>query len=137
RAVAQGNAKAARNLAYLYYFGRGVPRDPERAAELFAEAAADGESRADYNLGFIYYNGKGVPRDLARAAEHLRAAALRGDADSQIFLARMHLFGAGVPQDLQRAYFWTLLGAAQKPKLAEDYFDLLRGRPDRPAFGPT
>jgi TPR repeat protein len=57
--------------------GHGVPADPERAAELFAQAAQAGIADAMFQLGNAYASGEGVDED-ARAAMrwYLRAAAL-------------------------------------------------------------
>ena len=123
-----GNAKAMRNLAYLYYFGKGVRGDPARARALFAAAAEAGLDKAKYNLGYLYYRGEGVPRNLSIAAYHFGQAAEAGNADAQLMLSRIYILGDGVKQDPAKAFFWALLGAVQKPDLAEWHFDKLRGQ---------
>jgi hypothetical protein len=69
-----------------------------------------------------------VPRDLAVAAYHFGQAAEGGNSAAQLMLSRMYLLGEGVEADPARAYFWALLGAVQKPGLAEWHFDKLRGQ---------
>jgi TPR repeat protein len=69
-----------------------------------------------------------MPRDLALAAYYFGQAAEGGNGDAQLMLSRMYLLGEGVEIDFAKAFFWALLGAVQKPVLAEWYFDKLRGK---------
>lgn len=64
--------------AMAYEHGEGVPRDPERAAGLYCEAARGGDAEAMYSLGWMYLNGRGVPRDDAVATTLFDMAVFKG-----------------------------------------------------------
>ena len=54
------------------------------------------------------------------AAHHFGHAAEAGNPDAQLMLSRLYILGNGVKRDPDKAFFfWTLLGAVQKPRLAE------------------
>ncbi|MDQ8021623.1 MAG: transglycosylase SLT domain-containing protein [Moraxellaceae bacterium] len=60
--------------------GEGAPRDPERAAGLYCEAARMGDAEAQYSLGWMYANGRGVARSATYAASLFATAAAQGHA---------------------------------------------------------
>ncbi len=65
-------------LASLYQIGKGVPKDIERAIELYKRAAELGHPEAQFNLGNIYLLGEGVKADEAWALTYYRQAASQG-----------------------------------------------------------
>lgn len=67
----------------------GVKRNPEKAVELYCEAARLGDVEAQYNLGWMFANGRGIPRDDATAAYFFSMAAKQGDALSQRMLRQV------------------------------------------------
>ncbi|HMY48177.1 MAG TPA: transglycosylase SLT domain-containing protein [Rhodocyclaceae bacterium] len=86
-AVADGDAvlpsgvDGARMLveqAVAFEHGEGVPRDLERAAVLYCEAARAGDPEAMYSLGWMYLNGRGVLRDDAVATTLFDMAIVKG-----------------------------------------------------------
>ena len=59
----RGDVQSVINLAYIYYYGRGVARDYARAYELYARAALlGGEPEAYWKLGDLYASGKFVDK---------------------------------------------------------------------------
>lgn len=54
-------------------------RNPEKAVELYCEAARLGDIEAQYNLGWMYAMGRGITRDDATAAYFFSMAAKQGD----------------------------------------------------------
>jgi TPR repeat protein len=69
-ALAQVHAGAAHNLGILYAQGKGVPRDPRRAKELFELAVAMSGDEAMASLGLLLLRSEaGVERDLVEAAK--------------------------------------------------------------------
>lgn len=72
-------AIALRTEAKGFEHGNGSPRNPDKAAELYCEAARLGDAEAQYNLGWMYAMGRGVPRDDAAAAYFFVMAANQGD----------------------------------------------------------
>lgn len=61
------------------YGENGTKKAPEKAVELYCEAARLGDVEAQYNLGWMLANGRGVPRDEATAAYFFTMAAKQGD----------------------------------------------------------
>ena len=56
-----GDARAQSSLGFMYYSGRGVPRDSARAAEFFGRAAEQGEPTAQLFLSMMLFKSDGVP----------------------------------------------------------------------------
>jgi TPR repeat protein len=82
-----GDARAQTGLGFMYYSGRGVPRDSVRAAEFFQRAADQGEPTAQLFLALMYFKSDGVPMnaplammwvELALAGGQVEAFELRG-----------------------------------------------------------
>ncbi len=59
--------------------GKGVPQDPEKAKELFTDAAKDGNDLAMFGLG-VYYESIG---DNKTAIEWYTKAAMQGNPEAQ------------------------------------------------------
>ena len=74
-----GSAPAQFNLALLFYDGRGVPQDFERAARWFEKAADRGYTAAQRNLGELYFIGKGVKRDFVHSYKWFNLCAASGN----------------------------------------------------------
>lgn len=77
-AVGDANPQQLVEQALAFEHGEGVPRDPERAADLYCEAVRYGNAEAMYNLGWMYANGRGVPRDDGVAATLFEMALFKG-----------------------------------------------------------
>jgi len=75
-----GNRNATRQLAEMYYLGRG---EVERNFSEANRAAQRGHIQAQHNRGMLYHEGKGVVRDPLQAYFWLKVAALQGDDVSQ------------------------------------------------------
>lgn len=73
-----GAASGLVERAAKYEHGEAVPRDYQRALELYCQAARSGNPTAFLNLGWMYLNGRGVARDDARAVAWLKRAANHG-----------------------------------------------------------
>ena len=78
--VEKGNAAAYNKLASCYAQGtNGIPRDHQKAAELWLKAGELGCAEAYSQLGFLYYNGIGVEGDKKKAKHYWELAAMKGD----------------------------------------------------------
>ena len=100
-------ARAAKNLAQLYYDGTLVGKDLHKAYVYFGQAADwNYGAYAHYMLGRMHEAGEGVPVTLTEAAYHYRLAALDGNMDALRRLTNFYLTGQGVDLDLDRAAFW-------------------------------
>jgi TPR repeat protein len=77
-----GDARSAAGIGYMYYTGRGVPRDFVRAAEHFERAAERGEPTAQAFLALMYFNADGVPKSLPLALMWLELAIAGGQPET-------------------------------------------------------
>jgi uncharacterized protein len=82
-----GDARAQSGLGFMYFSGRGVPRDSVRAAEFFRRAAEQGEPTAQLFLALMHFKSDGVPMstplammwvELAMAGGQVEAFEIRG-----------------------------------------------------------
>lgn len=103
----QGNPTAQYWLAHMMELGLGVPRDPDRAVELYKKAAAQDVAAAQLRLGEIYLHGNLVPPDFAQAKMYLQRAAYHGDARAAMLLGQVYRIGLGVSQNAKEAYSWS------------------------------
>ena len=87
--------------ALAYEHGEGVPRDPERAAELYCEAVRSGNAEAMYSLGWMYANGRGVPRDDGYAATLFEMAIVKGHAGAEKARRVVGDYSGAVPECLK------------------------------------
>ncbi len=101
-------AYAAIVLGDLYYDGRYVKKDLEKAYQLFEQAADTPQNKAaaHYRLGFMHEHGQGVPVTYTEAAYHYRIAALEGHVPALRRLINFYLTGTGVSLDFDRATSW-------------------------------
>lgn len=76
------NADALIALGAMYYEGRGVEQDYEKAAKYYKEAADTGNSQAMSNYGYNCYYGNGVEVDYEKAYQYFAYAAVLGEYDA-------------------------------------------------------
>ncbi|MBU1682515.1 sel1 repeat family protein [Patescibacteria group bacterium] len=75
----QGDAGAQYSLGKMYFAGKGVPQDKEKAIKWFTTAAENGDNFSQYTLGGIYAEGKGVLQDFVQAYVWYNIAASQGN----------------------------------------------------------
>ena len=80
--AAAGDARAQTGLGFMYYSGRGVPRDSSKAAEFFDRAANQGEPTAQLFLALMYARSDGVPQSPPLAMMWLELAMAGGQAEA-------------------------------------------------------
>ncbi len=105
-AAEEGDPDAQDRLAQAYATGRGVAKDPAKAAVWYRKAADQGNVYAQGLLGLAYKYGAGVAKDGAEAARWYRKAAEQGDGLSAYWLGLLYERGDGVPEDLKEAAKW-------------------------------
>lgn len=81
--AANGDPLAQYTIAYLTDQGVNIPKDPEKAKEMYTKAApglmtaaAKGHPAASFALAHMYANGKGVEKDANKAAQYHKWAKL-------------------------------------------------------------
>lgn len=109
-----GDRSAMRQLAELYYLGRGgVQQDFGEAARWYERLAKQGDAHAQASLGLMYARGYGVPKNLETARRWWSFAAAQNDPGAQYNLGVIYATGEGIPQDYKQAAHW-LDRAAQR-----------------------
>lgn len=97
-----GNTSAQVELGVKYAYAEGVPKDQQKANQLFCGAAKYGSVEGLYNLGWAYANGRGVTRDDGVAARLFAMAADRGHPHASRLLSVVPVNGdAPVPACMQ------------------------------------
>lgn len=117
-----GSPGAEVAVGTCYADGKGVPRDPQQAAEWYRKAAEQGNLSGELHLAALYRDGAGktFPRDMTQAAAWYRKAAEQGDPGAQGTLGMLYTLGQGVAQSDVEAYFWLDLAAsAASPNQAQ------------------
>jgi TPR repeat protein len=120
KAAAQGNARGEWNLGGMYDYGRGAPKDPNKAILWYKKAAAQGNADAELSLGTKYESGEGVTQDNQTALEWYRKAALGGSELAQTMLGSDYLNGFNVPADVSEAIKWFRMAAEQGDFYSEE-----------------
>ena len=69
---------AVKKLADLYYSGKGVPLNYEKAAHWYQKAADQGNAEAQFQLSHLYTVGLGVMHDYTQARYWVKQAADQG-----------------------------------------------------------
>ncbi|HEY6256017.1 MAG TPA: tetratricopeptide repeat protein [Xanthobacteraceae bacterium] len=77
-----GDARAQTGLGFMYYSGRGVPRDSVRAAEFFRRAAEQGEPTAQLFLALMHFRSDGVPGSAPLAMMWVELAMAGGQTEA-------------------------------------------------------
>lgn len=101
-----GHAPSQYRLGLLYQLGKGVPRDLNRAAYWFEQAARRNDVGGQYGLAEAYLRGAGVPASPERAFEWFHRLAERGYAPAQYQVARAYAEGRGIMRDDHLAVVW-------------------------------
>ncbi|AZB65661.1 caspase-1, p20 [Cereibacter sphaeroides] len=111
KAVDAGYASAMVYLGQMYLDGQAVPRDFDRARELFEAADARGETAALTALAWIHRAGVGVPEDPARALDFYRQGAARGNDWAMTNIGEFYQKGLSVARDPVEAVRWYTAAA--------------------------
>ena len=116
----QGDAKAQLTLGWMYYYGKGLPKDYVEAARWYRKSADQGNARAQHSLGFMYHHGQGVSQDDAEAVRWYRKSVEQGYPKAQYNLGYMYYYGyGGVPRDRVEAVRLFQQAAAQGDQYAK------------------
>ena len=106
----RAHAGAAHNLGILYAQGKGVPKDPRLAMELFELAISLGGDDAMYSLGLLLLRGEGMESDPVEAGKWALLAA-QGDASAEVRTLLDVITQQLTPQQVEeaqaRAASWT------------------------------
>jgi len=115
-----GDGEAQHNLAFAYYFGKGVEKNNTKAFELWLQAAENGYVYSQEQLAYQYKEGFAIQKNLEKANFWSSKAfnqnlikAKNGESEFQCNLAKNYLYGQGVKKDSKEALYW-FRSAAEK-----------------------
>ena len=114
-AAKQTNAAAEYAIGCLFHEGKGVARDPVRAAQWFGRAALSDLPNAHYNLACLLQNELLNDENALRAFTHYLRAAKYGHAQAQYNLGLIYYEGRSsfVGGSFPDAWAWWKLAAEQ------------------------
>ena len=99
----QGHILAAAAIGDVYFWGKGVAIDYERAMAAYKIAAEAGHAVSQHQLGFMYYTGLGVAVNFEQARPWIEKAAAQDYPDAVGMLGVMYFMGEGVTPSWRRA----------------------------------
>ncbi len=124
--ASSGERKATRELAEMYYVGRGgVEQSFGEAARWYERLAKQGDARAQTSLGLMYARGYGVAKNMDAARRWWNFAASQNDPGAQYNLGVIYSTGDGVPQDYPQAVRWLDLAAQRGHVQAQHNLSML------------
>jgi len=85
-----GDSTAQFDVAQMYQYGLGIPKNAEEAIRYYRLAAAQQELPAEYNLGLMYLQGDGITANHQLGLDWLNDAAFKGNPYAQYALARIY-----------------------------------------------
>ena len=97
-------------LGECYYFGTGIEKDNDKAADILMKPAQQGNANAQLVLGLLYYN---IKEDYEKAFDYYKIAAEQGMAIGQAYLGFMYYRGNGIENDNKKAIEWLEKSADQ------------------------
>jgi len=128
KSATEGSKEAMLILAYMYFHGKEVAQNKQKAINWYKQAAQlkPNEKHNGFNVmamyltAWMYDTGQGVEQDHKQAFEWYKKAADAGYGDAQLRLAEMYQHGLGIEQNNQLAIEWYQTAAEQ------DYHKALR-----------
>jgi TPR repeat protein len=99
----RGESQSCNDLALMFYEGREVSQDWERASFYFKEACDKNHGAGCFNLATVYASGSGVTKDPSFAAEIFEKGCDLLNAPSCFALAEARMKGEGMERDAPRA----------------------------------
>ena len=103
------SSPTAFNIIATYYVDGeyGMPRDHQKANELFLKAGELGCAEAYSRLGYSFSNGRGMEIDKKKAKHYYELAAMRGDVEARHNLSVLE----GKAGNMDRAYKHFVIAA--------------------------
>lgn len=121
-AAEAGDAVKLRELADLYYAGKGVAKNLGEAYKQYLASAEKGDVLSEATVGWMLRNGQGVTRDYKKCLEWYTKAADKGHVESQLGVAELYYNSVGLPKrDYATAYQWYLIASGLGSKEAKAF----------------
>jgi len=110
-AFAEGYLNAGNHLADLYFAGKHVTRDIEKAHEWLFRVAEKGNERTMAILGHYLVTGSHGKTDMARGMALLEQAIAKNYVPAYLWIGNVYKDGKGVAKDTAKAKEWFERGA--------------------------
>ncbi len=95
------------NLGSMYYHGRGIEQDFEKAISYYERAANMNHPTALFDLGVMYHQGgRGVEQDSEKAISYYERVANMGSSDAFFNVGIIYDTGEGIEQDFEKAIYY-------------------------------
>ena len=101
-----GFVEAQHKLALLYYDGRRIEKNLDKAFQWLSKAAEQAYAPAQYQLAMMHYNGEGTERNWDKALQWMSKAVEQAYAPAQYSLAMMYYDGEGTERNWDMAFQW-------------------------------
>ena len=124
----KGDAKAAFDLAHMYFSGVGVPVSHSDGWTHLLASANGGHPDAMVELAMRYASGMGTQQSLILASLWYRRAAHLGDSMAAFNLASMYEAGTEIAKDPLYAYAWYVIALKNGNMAARERADELRSK---------
>ena len=101
-------AEAQLYLGNLYYMGKGISKDHEKALNWYLQAARQGLAQAQFNLSLMYFDGEGVDKNIVKYLYWLKKAVKQELPQAYVNLGSCFFAGRGMKQNYKKAaeYFY-------------------------------
>lgn len=120
QAAEQGDMNAMAQVGYMYYTGKGVTKDFDKAFKWSTKAAEKGDASAMNYLGIMYSFGNGVAKSATKAVEWYTKSAEKGYSSAMSNLGSAYHNGEGVAKDDAKAIEWYTKAAEKGSTLAKE-----------------
>ena len=87
----RGNSAIQWNVGALYYVGKGVDKDIDKALYWYEKSAEKGYHAGQHSLGQMYQDGTGVTQDIDKAVYWYKKAAKQGNKQALEMLDELFL----------------------------------------------
>lgn len=91
------------NIAKGYEEGINMPRDYEKAFEMYSGMAENGHVDALFKVGWFYHKGLAVEKNIVKAVQIYEFCAKKGYPEAAVLLGDMYLKGDEIEADYQKA----------------------------------
>lgn len=103
KAAEQHESGALLNLGALYYHGKGVEQNCQKAFDYLMESGNAGNAEALGNIGTMYNKGKCFKRDAQKAISYFLQAAEAGAYKYYTYIGQLYHTGDGVKRNRKQA----------------------------------
>ena len=111
-------------LAVRHLHGKGTAKNPQKALEVFLQAARQNHLSAQFSAGFLLEKQNRISGHEG-ALYWYEKAAEKGDARAQYRLGAIYFRGGEIPKDMALSYAWTRLAAEQELPSAKTALEYL------------